>query len=102
MTCNSCGFFKDRIPPVRSSVALKVIESELGSPARKLFASISSEPVAAASLGQVYKASLTTREHVAVKVQRLGMYARLVLDSYLLYFIGGPLQRYLGALRIFA
>ncbi|KAH7436541.1 hypothetical protein KP509_05G025200 [Ceratopteris richardii] len=97
--CQELAKLQDRIPPVRSSVALKVIESELGSPARKLFASISSEPVAAASLGQVYKASLTTGEHVAVKVQRPGMYARLVLDSYLLHFIGGPLQRYLGARR---
>ncbi|KAI5061702.1 hypothetical protein GOP47_0024207 [Adiantum capillus-veneris] len=97
MTCNCCGFFKDQIPPFRTSTALKVIESELGSPARKLFANISEEPVAAASLGQVYKASLVSGERVAVKVQRPGMQARLVLDSYLLHIIGGPLQRYLGA-----
>lgn len=58
MTCNCCGFFKDQIPPFRSSIALKLIESELGHPARKLFAKISTEPVAAASLGQVYKGAL--------------------------------------------
>ncbi|MCO5552338.1 hypothetical protein L7F22_005849 [Adiantum nelumboides] len=97
MTCNWCGFFKDQIPPFRNSTALKVIESELGYPARKLFANISEEPVAAASLGQVYKARLISGERVAVKVQRPGMQARLALDSHLLHIIGGPLQRYLGA-----
>jgi hypothetical protein len=32
-----------------------VIEEELGRPAREIFAEISEQPVAAASLGQVYK-----------------------------------------------
>ncbi|MCO5599660.1 hypothetical protein L7F22_053765 [Adiantum nelumboides] len=95
--CQELAKLQDQIPPFRNSTALKVIESELGYPARKLFANISEEPVAAASLGQVYKARLISGEGVAVKVQRPGMQARLALDSYLLHIIGGPLQRYLGA-----
>eukprot|EP00250_Pteridium_aquilinum_P014011 c21720_g1_i1 orf=410-2845(-) len=95
--CQELAKLQDHVPPFRSSIALKAIESELGYPAKKLFAKISREPVAAASLGQVYKASLISGEPVAVKVQRPGMQARLALDSHLLHIVGGPLQRYLGA-----
>ncbi|KAF3774734.1 Uncharacterized protein EJ110_NYTH45080 [Nymphaea thermarum] len=44
---------KDQIPPFPSSVALKSIESQLGAPISQIFADISPEPIAAASLGQV-------------------------------------------------
>ncbi len=52
---------KDRIPPFPTSDALKFIEQELGSSARKLFAEISDEPIAAASLGQVYKGNISAK-----------------------------------------
>lgn len=87
---------KDRIPPFPTSDALKFIEQELGSSARKLFAEISDEPIAAASLGQVYKARLHSGEDVAVKVQRPGVSEQLALDAHLLRLIGGQLQRFAG------
>lgn len=46
---------QDQIPPFSTRVAIKSIESQLGVPVSKLFADISPEPIAAASLGQVYK-----------------------------------------------
>ena len=52
------------------AVALATIEQELGAPAEQLFESFPNYPVAAASLGQVYKAELTPGHWVAVKVQR--------------------------------
>lgn len=52
---------KDRIPPFPTPDALKFIEQELGSSARKLFAEISDEPIAAASLGQVYKGNISAK-----------------------------------------
>jgi aarF domain-containing kinase len=87
---------KDRIPPFPTPDALKFIEQELGSSARKLFAEISDEPIAAASLGQVYKARLHSGEDVAVKVQRPGVSEQLALDAHLLRLIGGQLQRFAG------
>jgi predicted unusual protein kinase regulating ubiquinone biosynthesis (AarF/ABC1/UbiB family) len=41
-----------------TSVAVKQIDSELGGPLGQFFTSISEEPVAAASLAQVYLATL--------------------------------------------
>ena len=52
---------------------MAIVEAELGKPVAELFDGLdaSSEPVAAASLGQVYRARLrTTGAEVAVKVQR--------------------------------
>ena len=61
---------QDNLPPFPHAVALATIEQELGAPAEQLFESFPNYPVAAASLGQVYKAELTPGHWVAVKVQR--------------------------------
>ena len=49
--------------------AFKIMELEMGRPLEAVFSSISAEPIAAASLGQVYRAKLrATGAEVAVKV----------------------------------
>ena len=52
----------------------------MGAPAEQLFATFPDHPVAAASLGQVYKAKLLDGRWVAVKVQRPDLEPRLRLD----------------------
>ena len=61
---------QDSVVPFETDVAIDIIEKELGGPLGTFFASISEEPVAAASLAQVYKAQLDDGRSVAVKVQR--------------------------------
>ncbi|MFM8605190.1 MAG: ABC1 kinase family protein [Cyanobium sp.] len=61
---------QDDLPPFPHAIALHLIESELGAPAAQLFAEFPDYPVAAASLGQVYRARLADGHWVAVKVQR--------------------------------
>ena len=61
---------QDNLPPFPHAIALATIEQELGGPADQLFEHFPSHPVAAASLGQVYKAQLADGHWVAVKVQR--------------------------------
>ncbi|MFS8913123.1 ABC1 kinase family protein [Synechococcus sp. B60.1] len=75
---------QDQLPSFPSQEAFARIESELGRPISEIYAQISSEPVAAASLGQVYKAQLHSGEWVAVKVQRPHLRERLSLDLYLI------------------
>ena len=61
---------QDNLPPFEHKTALKILEKELGSQANILFDDFPSQPIASASLGQVYKAKLSNNYYVAVKVQR--------------------------------
>ncbi|KAF8690866.1 hypothetical protein HU200_041268 [Digitaria exilis] len=95
--CQELAKLQDQIPPFPTRIALRTIESQLGSRISDLFADISPEPIAAASLGQVYKAHLRSGELVAVKVQRPGMASLLTLDALLFHMIGGQLKRFAKA-----
>ncbi len=67
------GELRDAAPKVRFSDMRKVIESELEAPLEAIFASFDEQPVAAASIGQVYRARLHDGREVAVKVQYPGV-----------------------------
>ncbi|MBF2098166.1 MAG: AarF/ABC1/UbiB kinase family protein [Gloeomargaritaceae cyanobacterium C42_A2020_066] len=75
---------QDQLPPFPTPQALQIIAEELGRPAELLYLELSPTPVAAASLGQVYRGRLQTGEDVAVKVQRPGLVPILTLDLYIL------------------
>jgi aarF domain-containing kinase len=76
---------QDRLPGFPTSIAYALIEEELGRPFDEVYSEISPEPVAAASLGQVYKGRLrSTGEEVAIKVQRPGIGEGIALDMVLL------------------
>jgi len=79
----------DKVPSFDSKIAFATMERELGKPVEEVFSEITPEPVAAASLGQVYKAVLkATGEIVAVKVQRPGVLETVSLDLYLARELG--------------
>ena len=80
---------QDQLPPFDSQVAQWIIEKELGRTPDEVYSYISPEPVAAASLGQVYKARLYTGEEVAVKVQRPGLVPIICRDLYLMRWAAG-------------
>src|SRR3954451_19853493 len=64
------GQLRDAAPKVRFADMRKVIESELEAPLKDIFAEFDETPVAAASIGQVYRARLREDDRlVAVKVQ---------------------------------
>src|SRR3954463_736031 len=67
------GQLRDAAPKVRFSDMRKVMESELGEPIEDVFEAFENEPVAAASIGQVYPARLHDGRDVAVKVQYPGV-----------------------------
>jgi len=75
---------QDQLPPFCSRMAYQIIERELEQPIDRIYRQISEEPVAAASLGQVYRATLLTGEEVAVKVQRPNLLPILTLDLFLM------------------
>lgn len=75
---------QDQVPSFPSPLAWDTIQQELGANPEDIFASIEPEPLAAASLGQVYRARLKTGEVVAVKVQRPNLPAIINLDLAIL------------------
>lgn len=75
---------QDQLPPFPNEIAFRFIEEELGDRPDKIYAELSDKPLAAASLGQVYKGKLKSGETVAVKVQRPGLAQQITLDIYIL------------------
>jgi predicted unusual protein kinase regulating ubiquinone biosynthesis (AarF/ABC1/UbiB family) len=78
------ALLQDQLPPFPNELAYQFIEEELGDRPEQIYAELTPQPVAAASLGQVYKGKLKTGETVAVKVQRPGLAQRIALDIYIL------------------
>ena len=75
---------QDKIPAFSNDIAYQFIEEELGDRPEVIYAEISPLPIAAASLGQVYKGKLWSGETVAIKVQRPGLANSIALDLYIM------------------
>jgi predicted unusual protein kinase regulating ubiquinone biosynthesis (AarF/ABC1/UbiB family) len=73
---------QDNIPAFSNEIAYQFIEEELGDKPEAIYAEISDLPIAAASLGQVYKGKLWSGEDVAIKVQRPGLADSITLDLH--------------------
>ena len=86
---------QDQLPPFDNAIAFQLIETELDRPIEAIFSELSPEPVAAASLGQVYRGRLHSGEEVAVKVQRPNLRPVLTLDLYLMRWAAGWLAPWL-------
>ena len=85
---------QDNVPAFATADAFARIESELGKPLLECYAEIDSEPVASASLGQVYRARLARGEEVAVKVQRPDLEQIISFDIAVLYRLVKFINRY--------
>ena len=83
------------MPPFSNELAFRTIETQLDDSIADIFSEISPNPVAAASLGQVYRARLYSGEEVAVKVQRPNLHPILTLDLYLMRWAASWLSPWL-------
>jgi predicted unusual protein kinase regulating ubiquinone biosynthesis (AarF/ABC1/UbiB family) len=75
---------QDQLPPFDNDLARHIIETELNRSIDEIFSELSPKPVAAASLGQVYRGRLISGEEVAVKVQRPHLRPVITKDLYLM------------------
>jgi len=79
---------QDDVPTLPWEEMRTRIEEELGGTVDELFASFDTEPIAAASIGQVYRAALPDGTPVAVKVQRPGVSETMEIDLEILVDLG--------------
>ena len=76
---------QDDVRPFPFEQAERVIEEELGNAIERLFVEFDPIPIAAASIGQVHRATLPNGRQVAVKVQRPDAARHIEADLVLLY-----------------
>jgi predicted unusual protein kinase regulating ubiquinone biosynthesis (AarF/ABC1/UbiB family) len=84
---------RDAAPTVSFKQMRRVIEDDLEEPLSAVFESFDEEPIAAASIGQVYRAMLGDGREVAVKVQYPGVAAAVRADLQNLDMIMRLLKR---------
>jgi predicted unusual protein kinase regulating ubiquinone biosynthesis (AarF/ABC1/UbiB family) len=85
---------QDRVPAFSYEQVEGIIEQELGKTVPTLFQDFEPVPLAAASLGQVHKATLYTGESVVVKVQRPGLKKLFEIDLGILKGIARYFQNH--------
>ena len=90
---------QDQLPGFDSALAMACIEEDLGAPISSIYKQLDSEPISAASLGQVHKGMLISGEVVAVKVQRPGLREQITLDLYIVRNIAAWLNVNVGLIR---
>ena len=88
------GTLVDSVPPFPNDIAFGIIETELGRKIADVYDEFELEPVAAASLGQVYRARLKTGEEVAVKVQRPNLESTIRRDIVILKKVAKFAERF--------
>ncbi|PZV19383.1 MAG: hypothetical protein DCF22_00115 [Leptolyngbya sp.] len=85
---------QDRVPAFGFEQAKTLIEQDLGKSLQELYLSFDPIPLAAASLGQVHRATLHSGEDVVVKVQRPGLVKLFQIDLAILKGIARYFQRH--------
>ena len=85
---------QDRVPAFSFEQAKALIEQDLGKSLQELYLSFDPIPLAAASLGQVHRATLHSGEDVVVKVQRPGLVKLFQIDLDILKGITRYFQKH--------
>ena len=85
---------QDDVEPFSVEQVEEIVATELGVRLSRVFPTFDPEPMAAASLGQVHRATLRDGRQVVVKVQRPGVRPRIADDMEVLASIAETLDRH--------
>lgn len=91
---------QDSVPPMPNEEAEKMIEQELGKPISELFKKIDANPIASASIAQVYRAELFSGEKVAVKVQRTEIQKIIETDLEIMFHLSLLMEKHIAEMEI--
>jgi ubiquinone biosynthesis protein len=89
----------DELPAMGVATVRARIEAELNAPLTELFTSFAEEPLGSATIAQVHEATLKDGRHVAVKVQRPGLKAKIATDMAALTYLVALGERLFPRLR---
>ena len=93
---------QDKVEPFSFGEVEEIVSTELGVRLSKAFQEFESEPLAAASLGQVHRARMRDGRQVAVKVQRPNIRQVILEDLEAFEQIAGVIDRHTDVGRRFA
>lgn len=96
---------QDAVPPLPFETIKEQVERSLGAPLGEIFESFDEEPLAAASIAQVHRATLKTDDglqSVVVKVQRPGIAGTIASDLDLLHALAALVERAIPESRIYS
>ena len=91
---------QDHVSPFPYDEAREIIKSETGKYPEELFHHFESDPVAAASIGQVHRANLTGNDKVVVKVQRPGIQKTIEVDLEIMFHLADLMERHLEEVKV--
>lgn len=89
----------DQVPGVPFSDIEAILTAHFGAPPGEIFAAFEEEPMAAASIAQVHRATLKDGSLVVVKVQRPGIERIIHEDLQILKGLADLLERYVPEVR---
>jgi ubiquinone biosynthesis protein len=89
-----------QVPPFPFAQVHEIVERALGQPLATAFAEFDEQPIAAASIAQVHRATMTNGEIVAVKVQRPGIRELIEVDLEILLHLATLAERHLEDVRL--
>lgn len=92
---------QDKVDPFDSEHARQIIERELKMPIGEAFAEFCDEPIAAGSIGQVYKAKLHDHRKVVVKVKRPDIESDIRADLNLLAWLADAMESWIPESRTY-
>ncbi|MDY6761455.1 MAG: AarF/ABC1/UbiB kinase family protein [Candidatus Nanohaloarchaea archaeon] len=89
---------EDAVPPFDTDTARNIVEEELG-PVDDTFQDFDDEPLAAASIAQVHRATLQNGDEVVVKIRRPGIKQQIKKDLDILLFMAKEGEKHVRKLK---
>ena len=86
---------QDEVPPFAFDDARNIIEAELNAALDTQYSSVNPVPLAAASIGQVHRATTIEGDEVVIKVQRPGIKKTIEVDLEIMLHLATLVERHL-------
>ncbi len=94
--CVELEKLQDEVKPFSSTRAKQIIRESIAKPLHEVFKHIDKKPLAAASIGQVYRAILSNGEEVAIKVMRPGIKEKMRIDILILFHLAHIISKHIN------